>query len=212
MESISISEEDEQIIQDVISKLTFIAKLKKGERVNVQSLTLMEKGWGTSAYRTYRTVLSPKEESREVTLNFFRDITNKAFELADKYLPSGDNYFRDIGFMIVDAIEESGVGIIKHARGYKDDRMYVSRSETLARTLRTKSNRSRQSVKPASSGEHTNDPPLPTSTQVPPGRVLVAPTLSKKDPPPAPIQAPSGSIIPDPDSLLRRESGKPSKI
>ena len=60
----------ERSVQDIVSKLKFISKIKEGELVDVHSLTVMEAGVPTSIYRTFFT----RSESRKITLDFLRDI------------------------------------------------------------------------------------------------------------------------------------------
>nr|QBK86401.1 MAG: uncharacterized protein LCMAC102_01960 [Marseillevirus LCMAC102] len=125
----------ERSVQDIVSKLKFMSKIKEGEIVDVQSLTLMEKGWGTSAYRT----LVARGESRKATLEFFRIVIGEAFDLASRYLKRDGQFFHDIGSMIVVALQEAKSGLANHSKTYKDDRMHMSKIETLVQTLDTRS-------------------------------------------------------------------------
>jgi len=124
----------ERSVQDIVSKLKFISKIKEGEKVDVQSLTLCESGLGTSLYRTFVA----RGESRENALEFIRSIILEGFNLASKYLKKPEKFLKDIGKMIIDALHESRAGLVNLTKTYQADRMYVSKVETLMSTLETK--------------------------------------------------------------------------
>lgn len=124
----------ERSVQDIVSKLKFISKIKEGEIMDVQTHSLTEWSIGTSVYRTFIA----RGESRKSALEFFRSVIGEAFDLATKYLSSSEKFFQDIGMMIVIALQESKAGITNHAKTYSSDRFHVSKVETLIKTLDTK--------------------------------------------------------------------------
>ena len=107
-----ITDGSDKAVQDIVSKLKFISKIKVGEVVNVQTESLMKIGWVTSAYRT----LIFKGEGRDATLLFFRRIIGEAFELSMRYLSSKEKFHQEIGEMIVNALHESKAGIENHKK------------------------------------------------------------------------------------------------
>lgn len=126
----------ENIVQDVISKLTFISKIKEGEVVDVSSMSLMNRN--SISTKTYRTVVRLGSESRDVTYNFFETTINSAFDLMWRYFDKDDEFCRDIAKLIMDTLQECKVGIQEHAKTYSDDRMHISKIETLLKTIDTK--------------------------------------------------------------------------
>lgn len=124
----------EKSVQDVVSKLKFISKISIGEIVDVSTLTLMDRSWTTSAYRT---VLA-RGESRESSFELFAESTGLAFEMAAEYLSSPAPFFYNIGLMIIEAIQEAKQGILNHSKTYSDDKMFAARSETLIKTIEAK--------------------------------------------------------------------------
>jgi hypothetical protein len=121
-------------VQDVISKLKFIATLKPGEKIDVASLSVQP---DTLGGRLYRTILA-RGESRAATLEFIRQTLGEAFDLASAYVVREDSFNRKIGEMIIAALSAAKVGIVGLTETYKDDRMFVSRVETLVGTLEAK--------------------------------------------------------------------------
>lgn len=121
-------------VQDVISKLKFISTLKPGEKIDVASLSVQP---DTFAGRLYRTILA-RGESRSATLEFIRQTLGEAFDLVSAYVVREDSFNRKIGQMIIAALSATKTGIMGIAETYKDDRMFVSRVETLVGTLEAK--------------------------------------------------------------------------
>ena len=131
-----VIDDSNRSVQDIVSKLNFISKIKEGEILDVSRLTLMEQNWGTSTYRT----IFARGESREKSLDFFQSVIDKAFNLSSRYLSSNDAFSREIGQLIFEAIQKSKTGLNNHIKTYKNDRMYTSKIETLISTLDTRSN------------------------------------------------------------------------
>ena len=125
----------ERSVQDVVSRLKFISKIQEGEKIDVQSLVLCEPGTKTSLYRT----LIARNESRERSLEFFRNTIGEAFELATKYLHRKEIFFKEIGGMIITALQECKIGLKNSTKTYADDKMFISKIDTLISTLNTKS-------------------------------------------------------------------------
>ena len=124
----------ERSTQDVISRLKFISTLKPGEKIDVASLSVQT---DTVLGRIYRTVLA-RGESRVATLEFIRQTLGEAFELAQAQATHTDAYVRRLGAMIFASIVAAKAGIVGLSETYKDDRMFVSRVETLMGTLDAK--------------------------------------------------------------------------
>jgi len=159
----------ERSVQDIVSKLKFISKIREGQKLDVQSLTLCEDGMGTALYRT----LVARGESRENALEFVRGVIGEAFELATKYLHKPEKFFKDIGQMIIIALHESKAGLAHLAKTYEHDHMFISKLETLTKTLETKTlDLQRQLDVPARSVAHIPGPPSARSVSLEPGDSL----------------------------------------
>lgn len=141
----------ERSVQDIVSKLKFISKIKEGDIIDVASLTLTPKNLGTSVYRT----VIARGESRCAALEFFRQVIGEAFDLATRYISSDQLFFKEIGLMVINALKESKMGIVNHSKTYKEDDMYVSKVETLIETLDTKTSDLQRQIDTAKS-HHQN--------------------------------------------------------
>lgn len=150
-------------VQDIVSKLKFIAKVRPHEWMDVTKLQLYEKTYWNSFYRTLFT----RSESRNATLEFIRLVFGEAFELAARYNTSKAPFRHAVAKMILDAMEESKTGIANLKESYKEDRMFVSKLETLTSIFDTKVKELKESQarppvislpKPVEPSVHTSQP------------------------------------------------------
>lgn len=130
----SITDGGHNSVQDVISKLRFISMLKPGERIDVTSLSIQADTW---IMRLYRTTIA-RGESRNTTLDFIRNTLNRAFDLIAIYKKTNDPFNSKISQMIISSMNAAKGGILSLIETYKDDRMFVSRVETLISTFDAK--------------------------------------------------------------------------
>lgn len=130
-------DDSEQAVRDVLSKLSFISKIKEGEIVDVESLSLMGKCISTGVYRT---LIRMGTESRETTLKFFVSTVDEAFELVEYHLAQKGEYEHDMARMIMRSLKECKLGLKEHTKTYEHDRMHTSKVETLLKTIDTKTN------------------------------------------------------------------------
>jgi len=124
----------EHSVQDVISKLRFIATLKPNEKIDVAALSVQVDSYGSRLYRTFIA----RGESRNTSLDFLRQTLGEAFDLASAYLLRDEPFNKKIGQMVVDALAAAKAGIESLKETYKDDRMFASRVAALVGTLDAK--------------------------------------------------------------------------
>lgn len=130
---------EERAVQEVISRLRFIAKLQAGEKIDVSSLTVQPAGLLGRLYRTFIA----RGETRVATFEFIRGVLGDAFSLAEARVrtPAGHEGARvrtPAGHMVADALAGARAGIVSLRETYRDDRMFVARVDTLLETLDTK--------------------------------------------------------------------------
>lgn len=66
--------------QEIISRLKFIGKLKKGEKINTRHMYVQPDGFGTTLSRTFM-----HQDNRGNALNFVQETVSRAFELLVTY-------------------------------------------------------------------------------------------------------------------------------
>jgi len=121
-------------VQDIVSKLKFIAQIQEGDVVDVRSLTLMKKSWGTSAYRTFFA----RDEGKSMTLEFFRSVIGEAFSLSSEYLKQDEPFLKEIGDMIIRSLSEAKCGLDEYIKTNSKCHMHIAQIQTLIETLNTK--------------------------------------------------------------------------
>ena len=129
-----VLEGGDRSVQDIVSKLKFLSKIKTGEKLDVNTMILYPDNLQTTIYRTLLT----KGESRLATFKFMCTLFNDAFELASKYLRKEDPFLREMGNMIMASLQEAKSGIEGFMGTYSNDRLFVSQLETLSKTLDAK--------------------------------------------------------------------------
>tara|TARA_B100000401_G_scaffold438316_1_gene386378 strand:+ start:5205 stop:5639 length:435 start_codon:yes stop_codon:yes gene_type:complete len=111
---------------EIISKLKFISRIDKGEKINVQGLFLQEESYLTSISRT---ILRP--ESRTKTLSFLQNVINKSIEIIVSYLTSHDYSQHLIATNLLKDLEESKKGLDNLKTTYSEDVMFCCNMDSL---------------------------------------------------------------------------------
>lgn len=128
-------DDSERKAQDVISKLDFISQVKCGEKIDIQSLQVVDANWwGSKAYRTFVA----RGESRDATLDFIKTVLHEAYETSLTYLSRESDYFNQIGVIILQAVMDCKKGLANLGKTYEDDRMFTAKMSTLAKTIDAK--------------------------------------------------------------------------
>lgn len=113
-------------LPDALARLKFIGRIKEGEKVFVNSLTVRPNNWKTNLRRALFG------GSREETLEFIENTLETAFNCLVIYSASDRASDRDICGEIATDIETACDGIRAIQRTYADDLMFVCRAEMLA--------------------------------------------------------------------------------
>jgi hypothetical protein len=120
-------------VQDVVSKLRFISKIRKGEKINISTLTLVEDTWVNNFCRSLSS-----EDSRGKTLEFIKDVSSRALGYAVDFILNGDKFKRTLGLMILEDIKSMHSGIDGLVGTYGADRMFVAKIEAFQNLLNAK--------------------------------------------------------------------------
>ena len=115
---------------EIISKLKFISRIDKGEKINVQGLFLQEESYITSISRT---ILRP--ESRTKTLSFLQNVINKSIEIIVSYFTSNDYSKHLIATNLLKDLEESKKGLENLKTTYSDDVMFCCNMDSLVEMI-----------------------------------------------------------------------------
>ena len=128
---------EEKTIQDLISKLRFISRIKPGEKVNIRELFVRDDSilW-QRLIRTIRNLSYENAESKESTLQFLEVVTDTAINLICIYKKNEDNNFNvNVANLIITNLESAVPGMEALIETYKYDRNFCSKVEALLGTL-----------------------------------------------------------------------------
>jgi hypothetical protein len=131
-------------VRDIVSKLKFLSKIDKHEKLDVASLSLVADTWYNNLFRLAKTVAASQGfiwktvESRKTALEFIETTTNEALGLAKELFSqtttTTNTFHRSLGQMIVATLEELDIESLKAT--YASDRMFISKVETFQDVLK----------------------------------------------------------------------------
>lgn len=113
-------------LQDLFSRLKFITKIKRGEKINVPNLYTQENTWKTTISRTLWSI-----DTRQNAQNFIKETIQNCFEMIGLYLKSNNVSKMEIVKNMVKDIHLAKGGIANIKYTYRNDTMFVCALETL---------------------------------------------------------------------------------
>ncbi len=123
---------------EIISQLKFISKIKPGEQVNVDNLSICSRNMFSGIYR------SMYGESRDKTFHYFSVTIRRAFEKIQAYANSEKISEKMLCYNIIDNLQASIEGLENAKDTYKDDRRFVCDIETMIEEVHAKLNELKQ--------------------------------------------------------------------
>ena len=119
--------------QEIISKLKFLGRIGKGEKINVKELILQTEGWVTAAKRTVWTV-----DNRNNAMSFIQTTIQSGFNLLDSLIKQGSLGNKQIAQSMVVDIEHACAGIGNLKTTYSDDVFFCCGIDTYMQTIKAK--------------------------------------------------------------------------
>tara|TARA_Y100000389_G_C17463698_1_gene523734 strand:+ start:2053 stop:2472 length:420 start_codon:yes stop_codon:yes gene_type:complete len=119
--------------KELISKLKFIGKIRKGEKINVKHMYIQPIGIITSIHRTIID-----QDNRDNTLKFLQDTIFKSFELFVKYENSENESENLMCYNISQDLESSINGLKNLRETYISDVKFLCDIDTLLQVIRSK--------------------------------------------------------------------------
>ena len=115
---------------DVISKLKFIGKIQKGEKINIRNISIQPDGLYTSLIRSFITL-----DNRKNTLNFIRNTVTRSFQLLHLYINSGTTASKNLCSNLILDIQNSKAGITNLKITYSSDVMLCCQLDTIIQEI-----------------------------------------------------------------------------
>ena len=119
--------------QEIISKLKFIGKIKKGEKINTRHMYVQPDGLGTSIIRTFIY-----QDNRGNVLNFCQETISRAFELLVTYERSENNTEHVLFSHLLVDLQQATTGIMNLKFTYIADTKFCCDMDTLLQIITAK--------------------------------------------------------------------------
>lgn len=115
---------------EIISKLKFIGKLQKGEKINVKYLYVQPTNWFTRLSRTFYLT-----DNRMNAFNFIESTINRSFEIVTVNRQNKTTTSEKLIETITLDLREAITGITNFKDTYKDDVMFCCKLDTLIENI-----------------------------------------------------------------------------
>jgi hypothetical protein len=116
--------------QEIISRLKFISKLKKGEKINTRHMYVQPDGLGTCLSRTFFY-----QDNRGNALNFCQETITRAFELLVTLERSDNNADKVLFFDLLIDLQQSTTGLNNLKFTYISDIKFCCDMDTLLQVI-----------------------------------------------------------------------------
>ena len=119
--------------QETISKLKFLGKISKGEKINVKEKTLQTESFVTSLSRTVWFL-----DNRNNTLSFIQTTVQSAFSLLTILIQNDNISDKELAKSIIRDIDSAKNGISNLKTTYSDDAYFCCGVDTYIETINAK--------------------------------------------------------------------------
>tara|TARA_Y100000385_G_scaffold133014_1_gene138192 strand:+ start:12588 stop:13106 length:519 start_codon:yes stop_codon:yes gene_type:complete len=119
--------------QEIISRLKFIGKLKKGEKINTCHMYVQQDGITTSLSRTFAY-----QDNRGNALNFCQETISRSFELLITYERSDSSTEKVLFSRLIEDLQQSTVGLRNLKFTYITDIKFCCDMDTLLENVLAK--------------------------------------------------------------------------
>ncbi len=115
---------------DILSKLKFIGKIKKEEKICVKNMSIQQNNIFTRLSRSFIVV-----DSRENTLNFLSHTIKRSFELLSLHMTGKTLFDKSMTEHIMIDLENSKQGLSNLKSTYIHDLMFCCKIDTLIQEI-----------------------------------------------------------------------------
>lgn len=119
--------------QEIISRLKFIGKLKKGEKINTKQMYVQQEGLATTLSRTFWA-----QDNRINTINFIHETIKFSFELLNNYDRSDTTPEKELAKHLVNDLRQVNQGLENLKQTYILDTKFCCDIDTLIEDIKAK--------------------------------------------------------------------------
>jgi hypothetical protein len=118
---------------ETITRLKFLSKIRKGEKINVMANTLQPDSMLTSLSRALLNT-----DNRQNSLTYIQNSVNSGFQLFTTYVRSERTSEKKLASQIIKDIIDAKIGINNLKNTYSDDTMFCCSIDTYLQTIDAK--------------------------------------------------------------------------
>jgi hypothetical protein len=118
---------------ETITRLKFLSKIRKGEKINVMANTLQPDSMLTSLSRALLNT-----DNRQNSLTYIQNSVNSGFQLFTTYIRSERTSEKKLASQIIKDIIDAKIGINNLKNTYHDDTMFCCSIDTYLQTIDAK--------------------------------------------------------------------------
>ena len=118
---------------ETITRLKFLSKIRKGEKINVMANTLQPDSMLTSLSRALLNT-----DNRQNSLTYIQNSVNSGFQLFTTYIRSERTSEKKLASQIIKDIIDAKIGINNLKNTYSDDTMFCCSIDTYLQTIDAK--------------------------------------------------------------------------
>jgi hypothetical protein len=115
---------------DILSRLKFIGKVKKGEKICVKNMSVQQDNLYTKLSRSFFVI-----DSRDNTLNFLMQTIKRSFELLSLHMTGKTLFDKCMTNNIISDLESSKEGLMNLKATYINDLMFCCKIDTLMQEI-----------------------------------------------------------------------------
>ncbi len=119
--------------KDIMSRLKFIGKISKGDKINVKNMYVQSDSLLTRISRTFYN-----QDNRKNTLNFISSTLGRSFELIYSYMNTKSECDKQHCKFILQDIRASLIGISNLKHTYNEDMMFCCTIDTILQDITAK--------------------------------------------------------------------------
>jgi hypothetical protein len=119
--------------KEIMSRLKFLGKIRKGEKINVQKMQVQPHSVITSIIRTIFC-----QDNRSNTLNFVHQTIQQSFDLLDEYQASEVVSDKTLYLHILKDLDESKKGLKSLKETYVSDVKFCCDMDTMIQTIESR--------------------------------------------------------------------------
>ena len=119
--------------QEVISRLKFLCKINRGEKINTKQLFVVQDSFITTLTRTFWN-----QDNRINTIHFIQETINKSFDLLHKYIKSNKSDEKQLAKHLIFDLQKVIKGLLNLQYTYMFDTKFVCDIDTIIENIKAR--------------------------------------------------------------------------